>query len=131
MPLSVHHVNLTVTDPERSAAWYRDVLGLEFGWEVPDAEGHGRKVVLLAPDSTLRIVLTKHAANDGRPFSEYTTGLDHIAFAVVCRDELETHVERLDKLGVDHSAVKEGATGWLVTLRDPDNIQLELYTRTK
>jgi glyoxylase I family protein len=127
----IHHLNLTVTEPERSAAWYTRVLGLQPGWTMDDIDGRGRKVVLLAPQSTLRIVLTQHRANNGLPASEFQTGLDHVAFTVDSRASLDDWVVWLDEANVTHSEIKEGATGWLIILRDPDNVQLELYTSSK
>jgi glyoxylase I family protein len=127
----VHHLNLSVTDLERSAAWYRDVLGLKEGWEMEDVEGRGRKVVLLHPTEPLRIVLSLHQRNEGERFSELRTGLDHLAFTVTDRAALEEWARRFDELGVERSPIKEGATGWLVTFRDPDNIQYEMYTVSK
>jgi catechol 2,3-dioxygenase-like lactoylglutathione lyase family enzyme len=83
------------------------------------------------PDAGVTIGLAGHAANPGEPFDELRTGLDHIAFTVTGRSELEGWLQRLEEHGVDHSPIKEGASGWLITFRDPDNIQLELYTRGK
>lgn len=130
-PSGIHHVNLSVTDLDVSSAWYEEVLGLTRGWEMDDVEGRGRKTVLLVPDTSLRLVLSLHVSNQGDAFSEFRTGLDHIALTVSGRADLESWADRLDRLGVVHSQVKEGATGWLITFRDPDNIQLELYTETK
>jgi glyoxylase I family protein len=127
----VHHLNLTVTDLERSGDWFRSVLGLKQGWEMEDVQGRGRKLVLLHPTEPVRIVLTVHGSNPGEPFSEFRTGLDHVAFAVDDRGALEAWQRHFQALGVDHSPIKEGATGWLITFRDPDNIQYELYTRSK
>lgn len=127
----IHHINFSVTDLDRSAAWYREVLGLTTGWEMEDTDGRGRKVVLLHPSSPLRIVLSLHQKNEGDPASEFRTGLDHIAFTVADRAELERWQQRFEELGVEHSPINEGATGWLITFRDPDNIQLEVYTQTK
>ncbi len=45
--------------------------------------------------------------------------------------ELEAWERRLKELGADHSPIKEGATGWLITFRDPNNIQFEMYTQGK
>lgn len=127
----VHHVNFSVTDLEGSAAWYQEVLGLNKGWEMEDQEGRGKKVVLLHPASPLRIVLSLHQANTGEPASEFRTGMDHIAFTVTDRMELERWQRHFEEKGVEHSPIKEGATGWLITFRDPDNIQLEVYTQGK
>jgi glyoxylase I family protein len=129
--LGVHHLNLSVTDLERSAAWYEKVLGLTRGWEMPDAEGRGQKIILLLPNTQFRLVLSLHRANQGERFSEYRTGLDHVAFTVADRAELEAWGQRFDTLGVDHTPIKEGATGWLIVFRDPDGVQLEVYTVDK
>lgn len=127
----IHHVNFSVTDLERSVAWYIEVLGLTKGWEMEDVEGRGRKVALLHPASSLRIVLSHHRTNPGDPASEFRTGLDHVALTVPDRAELERWQRRFQQLGVQHSSIKEGATGWLITFRDPDNVQLEIYTQSK
>lgn len=127
----VHHLNVSVTDLDRSVAWYTSVLDLKVGWDNPDVEGRGRKVVMLHPTDPLRIVLTVHQSNSGEPFSEFRTGIDHIAFSVADRDALEAWQRHFDDLGVDHSPIKEGATGWLITFRDLDNLQFEMYTQTK
>lgn len=127
----VHHLNVSVTDLERSANWYTAVLGLTRGWEMEDVEGRGRKLVLLHPTDPLRIALTFHQSNSGEPFSEFGTGFDHVAFSVADREALEAWQHHFEELGVDHSPIKEGATGWLITFRDPDNLQFEMYTRSK
>jgi len=127
----VHHVNFTVTDLDRSTAWYTAVLGLSEGWKMDDPEGQWQKMVLSHPNEPLRFVLSSHRANDGQAFSEFHTGMDHLAFTVADREALEAWVRRFDELGVDHSPIKEGATGWLTAFRDPDNIQFEMYTQGK
>jgi catechol 2,3-dioxygenase-like lactoylglutathione lyase family enzyme len=60
-------------------------------------------------------------------FSEFRTGLDHIAFAVSSRDELEAWQDRLAEKGIPFSPIAESPIGTLVVLRDPDNIQLEFW----
>ncbi|MGI8968709.1 MAG: VOC family protein [Chloroflexota bacterium] len=127
----VQPVHFTVTDLTRSTGWYTQVLGLNEGWKMEDPEGHWRKMVLLHLSEPLRIVLSHHEANDGEAFSEFHTGMDHLAFTVADRDALEAWLGHFDELGVDHSPIKEGATGWLITFRDPDNIQFEMYTQGK
>lgn len=50
-------------------------------------------------------------------------------FLVPSRTALDDWAEHLDRIGVVHSGIKEPEYGSaaMVTLRDPDNIQLEFY----
>jgi catechol 2,3-dioxygenase-like lactoylglutathione lyase family enzyme len=127
------HFSPTVTDIERSVAWYSQVFGMD---RVPvtfphngDEEG-GYAVLLMDPSSGVIIGLHHHAKNEGESFAELRTGLDHIAFNVADHDALDAWVSHLDELGVDHSGVidVDGAMPYsVVVFRDPDNIQLELF----
>lgn len=120
-----HHVSLSVTDIDRSAAWYGDVLGFE---PVTTVEGEGfRRTRLRASASGLTLTLTQHHAGGSERFDERRTGLDHMAL-VVDSDDVQEWKERFEKLAVDHSEVKTTpAGGTVITLRDPDNIQLEVF----
>jgi glyoxylase I family protein len=126
----VSHVELSVSDSTRSAAWYEEVLGMtrvaEFS-EHPTAGVSARVVNLLHPSAGVAIGLVTHESCQDEEFSEFRIGLDHLAFAVDSRDELELWVEHLDRCGVQHSAISDQPYGSVVVFRDPDNIQLELF----
>lgn len=124
-------VNLTVRDPDRSAAWYTDLLGMHTRYDFAAADGRMRYVCLVEPRSGLVLCLVSHATNPGEPFSEVRTGLDHLEFLVARREDLREWAERLDELGVPHSGVKELSYthNVMLTFRDPDNIQLEFFWR--
>jgi len=129
--ISLHHLGLTVRDAEASAAWYERVLGFRRSdaFEAPD--GARRKVFLLHDGLGIRLGLTQHAAGDGGPFDETRTGLDHLAFGVASRAELDGWAGRLDELGVPRSALAPANTmpgAAVLVFRDPDNIQLELVS---
>jgi glyoxylase I family protein len=122
----VLYVGLSVTDAQRSAGWYQDVLGFEVERDnlaESTRPSDWDEVLLRHPHSNVRIGLLRHATNDGEPFSELRTGLDHVEFEVASIGELDAWRRRLDTAGVPHS----GARPHIVTFRDPDNIQLELY----
>jgi len=121
-----HHVALTVTDIDKSAGWYTDVLGFR---KFRDFERDGfRKVLVVHPASGTAFGLTDHGARgSGDAFSEFRTGLDHLAFSVADRTALDAWQARLDELGVDHSEIKPSAAGDVIVFRDPDNVQLEVY----
>ena len=123
----VHHVAINVRDLEKAVQWYSDVLGFAplFPYDTDDFQRR-----IMRHPSGVVIGLTRHDSSDGDvEFNERVTGLDHIAFGVSSRGELDGWVQRLDAAGVTHSGLKETpATGSvLVAFRDPDNIQLELW----
>lgn len=124
--LGYHHLSLSVTDLERSVAWYREALSLEVEAEI---EGAGfRRVRLQAPGGALTLTLTSHDQQSGEPFDERRAGLDHVAFHVGDLVEVQNLKGHFERLGTEHSDVKEAANGSaMITLRDPDNIQLEVF----
>ena len=120
-----HHLNLTVPDLEKSTDWYTTVLGFQ---KMRELNGDGwRKVLLMQPQSHLVFGLTAHEHGSPGRFEETRTGMDHIAFQVPNRAELDAWEARFEEAGVAHSPIKESAMGWLIVFRDPDNIQLEVY----
>lgn len=122
----IHHVSLTVTELDRSLAWYRDVLGFSEVWR---RSMNGFERVLLARDGLVLTLTTHEDAAVPAEFSERRTGLDHLSFAVPDRTALDAWTARLDEAGVDRGEVTSTSTGDLLAFRDPDNIALEFYTR--
>jgi len=131
-PSSGNHVNLTVTSLERSVDWYRRTFGLTMiGDEtsLPPASDESMRYRALASFETMSYVvgLIEHNAGTRDRFDERRTGLDHLALHVPDATELEAWEEHLNALGVEHSGVKTLAYGSGITVRDPDDIQLELF----
>lgn len=120
-----HHVSLSVTDLGRSTEWYEQVLGLR---TVAEIEGAGfRRNRLRAGDDGFTLTLTCHDGDASGAFDERRPGLDHVAFQVEPADIAPLR-QRFEQLGVDHSEVKESSAGTaMITLRDPDNVQLEVF----
>jgi len=121
---AITHVAVTVTDLAASEAWYTKVLGAE---PVLDEDtGPFRHIVYLVGGTLLGL----HGFPDlvtAEPFDERRPGLDHIAFGVANRGELEKWAARLDELGVKHGEIKDASYGSGLSFRDPDNIALELF----
>jgi glyoxylase I family protein len=69
----------------------------------------------------------RQATTASEPFDERRVGLDRFAFAVGARDDLERWVRHLDEKGVEHSGIADAHFGPTLVLRDPDNVQLELF----
>ena len=59
-------------------------------------------------------------------FDENRVGLDHLAFAVADKDEIDSAAAHLDSLGIAHEPVKDIGAMYILEFRDPDNIALEL-----
>ena len=130
MITGIHHFGLTVRDADASAAWYEEVLGFQRAGEFEAPDGARRKVFLQHDGLQVRLGLTQHRHGSQDPFDETRTGLDHLAFSVAGREELEAWAERLSDAAVAHSAIAgansvPGAA--VLVFRDPDNIQLELF----
>lgn len=88
-------------------------------------------MLLVEPRSGLAIGLHTNTGNDGAQFDEACTGLDHVGFHVGSREELDAWIVWLEELGIEHSAIRtrdEPFPYATVVFRDPDNIQLELFT---
>ena len=123
-------VILTVSDADRSAAWYCDLLGAQETSRYVEPDGHVALVHLAEPRSGVELCLVSHAADPGA-FSEFRAGLDHLEFLVTRRSDLDSWATRLDERGIGHSGVKQPAytANAMLTFRDPDNIQLEFFWR--
>ena len=134
--VQLHHVALTVTDLDVSIPFYEGVFGIRFVMDVPHEGGVGK---LLANETmSLGIVLHRHDTNDGGLFSETRAGLDHVGFAVATRDDLVAWQDHLESQGVvradaankplTQSPITDAPYGSVLVFRDPDNIQLELFS---
>jgi glyoxylase I family protein len=130
MTTSIAHVRLTVTDIVRSRQFYDSVFGWRVALEVPDdADAATREalgflfggVIYHIGDS---LVGLRPVATDR--FDEDRAGLDHLAFRVGSRAELDDAAAHLDDLGIAHEPVKDIGPGFILEFRDPDNIALEL-----
>jgi glyoxylase I family protein len=120
-----HHMALTVSDAARSADWYGDLLGMQVVLAGGDESVTYR--VLAHPDSGWVLGVRQYAGHTPDRFDEFRTGLDHFAFAVSSRAELEQWERELSKRGIAFTPITETPIGTVIVFRDPDNIQLELW----
>jgi catechol 2,3-dioxygenase-like lactoylglutathione lyase family enzyme len=119
-------VELTVPDPELSSAWYQSVLGFCLRG---DHRTGGVGVTVLEYESGIVLGLWKHTEESALDrFDEFCTGVDHLGFEVATRGDIDDWVDHFEALGVEHSQLVDiGPYGVVLTFRDPDNIQLEVY----
>jgi len=122
---AVHHLRLTVSDVERSRAFYAEVLGFQQVMDLPSGVFLTNGVIGLgigpSPDPG-------RAPADDR-FDESRIGLDHLSFQVASRDALVGAAQLLDERDIPRGEITDlgDALGlYILAFRDPDNIQLEL-----
>ena len=142
----VHHTCITVSDLERSIAFYRDTLGLELimteesersGDDRSKALGVARAKVKLAilRAGDARVELIEYVTAEGRPYDRNNNdvGAMHIAFQV---DDIDAAYERLLAQDVRFTAppatIPAGPmAGWRWTyFFDPDGVSLEIIQPT-
>jgi len=121
---AVHHLTLIVTDVQRSVEFYTTFLGFQLAMEIGPRRllSNGSVIVALAPPDPDQAL-----PNDR--FNENRVGLDHLSFTVAGRADLETAVGLFDTHNIPHGNIKDLGPGmglYVLSLRDPDNIQLEL-----
>ena len=103
----ISHVDLSVTNLQASLAWYCELLGaVELMGGRNDAHDLDVRYIL-EPTSGVIIGLEQHDANEGTPFDEKRVGLDHLAFNVASREELDAWLARLEELGISNSGIHE------------------------
>ncbi|MEL6892979.1 MAG: VOC family protein [Actinomycetota bacterium] len=123
----VSHIDLTVTDLDRSERWYSELFGLTRILDGRNDDHHFASRYLLHPESLLIVGLVQHDGTADARFDERRVGLDHLSLNVADEAALTAWAARLADEGIEHSPVVEGEMWDVLVLRDPDGIQLELF----
>jgi catechol 2,3-dioxygenase-like lactoylglutathione lyase family enzyme len=146
--LNVDHINIVVSDLERSVAFYTEVLGfsetrratLEGAWveKIVGLEGvHAKVAYVVAPGGEPRLELLQYVSPKGETIAACSTpntlGLRHIAFRV---EDIEATCAKLRESGAkvfsDPVIVPAGVVSHdagekvLCYFLDPDGVLLEL-----
>lgn len=132
----VHHVAIRVQDPAATRKWWEEVVGLQF-MELPATNTHLWRG---APDSGMLIATQigntyfifappLEGTPSGQNFSEKQIGLDHIAFAVQDRGELDGLLGRLRSAGSTTEGIETDPVMGkeYICFRDPNNLQVEAF----
>ncbi|HEX9348935.1 MAG TPA: VOC family protein [Gemmatimonadales bacterium] len=118
----IGHVHLTVSDLERSLAFYRDALGFEITARYgPDA------VFLSAGGYHHHIGLNTWAGRGAPRPPEGSTGLYHFAILFPDRAALAEGVRRVLAHGIKLEGASDHGVSEAIYLRDPDGNGIELY----
>ena len=139
MSWAIHHVNLPATDVRRSAAFYRDVLGLAEGtWTFPPADQVGyisadpARLTIFPPQRPaqganpgLHLILPEPEFARRNGFDHNPSIGGHVAIQV---DDLDAVMERLKGAGIAYSYAPTFAIPGMrhVYCYDPDMNLLEI-----
>ncbi len=123
---TLHHVAVTVRDVDASAPWYRALFGPDPVLDEHTKPGF-RHVVWALDNGTLFGIHQHDRPLEGGGFTEFRLGLDHVSFGCADRAELETWVNKLNELGIEHGGIVDAHYGSGLSFRDPDGIALEFF----
>jgi len=128
------HVNLNVSDLERSLRFYTEALGfvsVSVTEETADAgtgAGVVRQAVLTIPRTSTILALT-----EGDSFEVGPRGLNHLGLVLVSDEACHPILERVERLGgtIQKQGVREaaGVSEVFAYVRDPDGYAVELSTQ--
>jgi glyoxylase I family protein len=125
----LHHVTLIVRDAERSAAFYRDVLGLEVVERGRNADDPDARHFWLGDEAGRAGTLISVMEYPQLPPGTVGVGsTHHLALAVASVEELHAWRDALREQGVEATEVLDRGRFRSVYLRDPDGHLLELAT---
>jgi catechol 2,3-dioxygenase-like lactoylglutathione lyase family enzyme len=122
MIATLEHVNLTVSDPAKTAAWMQRLFGWHTRWEGPSLDG-GRSLHVGSDDQYL--ALYKPAKATDSKGNSYTTrgGLNHIAVVVTDIDAMEAAVIGEGFKPENHADYEPGKRFYF---HDADGIEFEI-----
>ena len=122
---TIHHLTLTVADPQASAEFYQGLLGVA---DVVQRTGPDWTRLRLLWPNGLMLGLTRH--NGTLPhdrFEHRRIGLDHAGLACAAEEDVHEWARIMDERGIAHGPIEVEAYGVVVTGRDPDGIPVEFY----
>jgi glyoxylase I family protein len=121
---AITHVAVTVRDLAASVPWYSRLVGA--GPVLDEDTGPFRHAVFAVGGTLLGLHQFPEGIEEGAP-NPRRLGMDHIAFGVADRAELDAWARRLDELGIVRGDVVDAHYGSGLAFKDPDGIALELF----
>lgn len=120
-PRRLGHANLFVSDYERSADFYKSVVGFEEVYRQPDNKASFLSNGNTYHDLALTSTQSKYATKDQKP------GLFHLAFELETEKDLVDGYNRAREAGIDFAFVMDHDVARSVYMNDPDGNMVEIY----
>ena len=91
--IQLEHVNITVSDPDKTAAWMYEVFDWPVRWQGP-ALGSGRSVHVGSEASYVALYCSNEATDAAPDSYHCLSGLNHIGVVVADLDLVEAQVRK-------------------------------------
>ena len=121
--MRIEHVNITVTDPERSAAMMEAIFGWRVRWRGPARDG-GRTVHVGSDEYYLALYASREPTPGAFPFSKGIP-LNHVGVEV---DDLDATEEKVVSAGLVPFSHDDYEPGRRFYFFDPDGIEYEVVS---
>lgn len=136
MSAGLRHVDLCVSDLDRSLSFYDALLGI-LGWQVDEPAAivgeQGEEVIYIgSPTGHGEGALGLRQARHATPVDRYEVGLHHLAFNAASREEVDAVWDWVESLGIEHEGRPQpyySGAYYAVFFRDPDGIKIEVVHR--
>ena len=126
MAARLEHVNFTVPDPDKTAAWLCDLLGWHVRWRGEAING-GYTVHVGSDDQYLAIYTGPGGAPQAPTHTSYSQigGFNHVGIVVDDLDELR---DRVVAFGYQPSETHDYEPGRRFYFRDENNVEYEMVS---
>jgi glyoxylase I family protein len=120
----IHHITLLVKDLSRSAAFYRNVLGLRLVKQTVNEDDRSARHFIFGDEDGLMITCLEYPDLDEGKVGRGST--HHFALAVDSEAELAAWKQYLDQKGIPTTDVMDRDDFRSIYLRDPDGHIIEI-----
>ena len=120
--IQLEHVNITVSDPEKTAAWMYEVFDWPVRWQGP-ALGSGRSLHVGSEAGYIALYCSNEATDAAPDSYRCLSGLNHIGVVVDDLDLVEAQVRKAEFTSYSHA---DYAPGRRFYFKDHDEIEYEV-----